>query len=713
MLGLAAPQQAPTPAPSLLQQPSMTGVNVGGILPIMSMQAIAEQQKREAEAQQREPLIEGLAGHIRKCWSVAQQNKQQEVEPRMFKSMRQRKGEYEPDILNKIKQQGGSEIYMMLTSAKCRGASAWLRDVLLGTGSEKPWTLKPTPIPDLPPDTLANLRQRAIDELSAYMQMTGVQPPQNEIRVFLNNLREEYFNGLYYEAKSKCEVMERKIEDQLVEGGFLDALDKFIDDLTTFPAAIIKGPVVRNKKKLKWLPSAQGQFTLDVTDDMVLEWERVDPLMFYPSPTSTDPNDGYMIERHRLNTRDLEELIGVEGYDEGAIRSVLTEYGKNGLHEWLSSDSEKAAVEGRSSIDVMSNPEGLIDALQFWGTVSGKMLLDWGVEDEEIDEAKTYPCEAWLIGRWVIKATLNYHPLGLTPYFKASYEDVPGTFWGNSVADLVRDCQDMCNSAGRALANNMGIASGPQVAVNVDRLPPGEDITQMFPWKIWQHTSDPMGGAQKAIDFFMPSSNVQDLMQIYEKFSVLADEFCAIPRYMTGDSPAGGAGRTASGMSMLMNNANKSMKQVASNIDANILNPLLERLYFHNMKYSDDPQIKGDAQIVARGAASVVAKESAQVRRNEFLSVVASNPWLASLVGDDGGRNLLREASKQLDMDPEKVVPSPVKMTLVQALQQMNGGALPAPGQQQGGGGNPEQNKQKLQDDSPVEDNYSPKGRNP
>jgi len=191
----------------------------------------------------------------------------------------------------------------------------------------------------------------------------------------------------------------------------------------------------------------------------------------------------------------------------------------------------------------MQNPDGLIDALQFWGSVQGKLLIDWGIDPEEIEDPDLdYQVEAWLIGSWVIKAVINPDPLGRKPYFKTSYEEIPGAWMGNGVMDLVRDCQNVCNAAARALVSNMGIASGPQVYVNVDRLPDGEKITQMYPWKIWQVRSDPMGSTAPPVDFFQPASLAAELMGIYEKFSVLADEYSGVPRYMTGDSPTGGAG---------------------------------------------------------------------------------------------------------------------------------------------------------------------------
>lgn len=682
------------------------GTSVGGILPIMSASDMIEQQRRESELVQNTPVVLDLAAHIRKCWDIARIAKQQTVEPRMFASLRQRRGEYEPAKLQEIRKSGGAEIYMMVTANKCRGASAWLRDVLQASGAEKPWTLEPTPVPTLPPSMAQELRQRAIAEVTMFMQATG-QPPQPwEMRDIMTEVRAEYVNNMNELAKFKAKQMEDKMEDQLVEGGFMTALDEFIDDLVTFPSAFIKGPVIRRRNTMSWSPSAQSGYQLEIKEELVLEWERVDPFMIYPSPSSTGIDDGYLIERHKLRQEDLEALMGVEGYDDGAIRNVLSDYGEGGLQEWLITDSTKALAEGKSTTAVAQNVEETIDALQFWGTVSGQKLLDWGMSEKEVpDPVKQYHMEGWLIGRHVIKAAINSDPLGRKPYYKASYENVPGVFWGNAPTDLVRDCQDMCNAAARAIANNMGIASGPQVYVNVDRLPAGEDIEQVYPWKIWQVTSDPMSTTAKPVEFFQPTSNVAELMQIYDKFSILADEYCSIPRYMTGDSPTGGAGRTASGMSMLMANAGKSMKQVLANIDNNIFTQAIERLFFYNMKFSDDDELKGDVSIVAKGANSVAAKESAAMRRNEYLLTVANNPVLSQIVGPEGLGALLREGAKTLDMNPDDVVPSPEKMKLMkQAMQaamanQGQAGSPPAPAGSQ----------EKLGDGTPTTDNFSPK----
>jgi hypothetical protein len=682
-----------------------------------------EEQKANDLSATQEPVISSLAAHVRMCWQYARDAKMQTIEPRMLFSVRARRGEYEPDKIAQIRDQGGSEIYAMLTSVKCRSAGSWIRDVLMGQGSEKPWTLKPSLVPELPPQIAEQVVQQAAQPIQQAM-MSGQQISDAQIIQMMGPMRDAALEQLRDQARQMSHRMEDKMEDQLCEGGWLSALDAFIDDITTFPAAIIKGPVVRNKPVLKWMHDATGQWTPQVTNELKLEWERVDPFMIYPAPSATTVDDGYLIEKHRMQRQDLQDLIGVDGYNDDEIKAVLEDYGRGGLREWLTNDVAQASAEGKATTSVGLNPDGLIDAIEFWGSVQGQALLDWGMKEKDIDDpTKEYHVNVWVVGTHVIKAMLNPDPLRRKPYYKTSYEDIPGSFWGNSVADLVRDAQTVCNAAARAIVNNMGIASGPQVVVNIDRLPAGEDISQMTPWKIWQVTNDPMGGSAPPVEFNQPDSRVAELMQIFQAFSTMADEYSGIPRYMAGDA-SGNAGRTASGLSMLMGNAGKSIKQVISNIDTEVMTPLLERLYYYNMRYSNDASLKGDVNIIARGANSLIAKDAAQLRRNEFLQATA-NPIDMQIVGLSGRAAILRENAKALDMDPDKIVPPPevvaARQAAAQAMQQQaaqggqpgqpspGGGQPGTPGQNVGSLPNPQANGQTLTNGAPITDNFSPR----
>ena len=89
-----------------------------------------------------------------------------------------------------------------------------------------------------------------------------------------------------------------------------------------------------------------------------------------------------------------------------------------------------------------------------------------------------------------------------------------------------------------------------------------------------------MGNSSLApIQFFNVESHAQELLGVYEKFTQIADELSAIPRYITGSERLGGAGRTASGLAMLMGNAAKILQTVAANIDNDVVEPVVGELY--------------------------------------------------------------------------------------------------------------------------------------
>ena len=697
--------------------PPSPSVNVGGVLPMQSLSSMMAEEAHEAalsraQEDQSKPLVSSLVQHIKGHWELAKKAKmRQEIE--MLSAVRSRRGEYDPDTLAKIHKQGGSEIYMMLFATKARQAKALLVDVLIGAGTEKPWTITPTPKADLPPSEVNAIMQAVYQEV-AQLEMMGTPASVADIRQRLLDAKQNLEHQVQETARIYAERAETVIEDKMVEGGWMEAVDQFLDDMMCFKTAFIKGPVIRNKQTLKWKQGTDGKFTPTPASEQKLEWERVDPFHIYPAPWSKTVNDGYLIERHKLSRGDLNELKGVDGYNDDAIVAVLNEHGKNGLHEWTNVDTQRAQAEGRDTLSANANYSDLIDALQYWGSVSGQHLIDWGMDEKEVpDPSKEYEVEAWLIGNWVIKAVINPDPLVRRPYYADGYSRVPGAFWHNSLYDCIKDCQDMCNSAARALSNNMGIGSGPQVTVNVDRLPPGENITELYPWKIWQTTSDPMGSSAPAVDFFQPGNNSAELMGVFQKFSELADEYSGIPRYMTGiGGGEGGAGRTASGMSMMIGNASKQIKQLVSSIDIHVIGPSVERCYQWLLQYDPDSELKGDLKIMARGALSLVTKESAAVRRNEFMQVALTNPMVQQIVGLDGAAELLRETVKGLNMNPDKVVPSISTIKMRAAIAQMQQQQMLQDERAHQAGmkqqAKPKGNGQELMDGAPVTDNFSP-----
>jgi hypothetical protein len=612
-----------------------------------------EATKKALEERQNEPLILGLASHLRKCWDAARQAKKP-IENIMLKGLRQRNGEYEADKLNQIKQQGGSDIYMMITEVKCRAAESWLRDILLETGTP-PWDLQSTPIPELEPGQLAEIERSFAADVVTIIEREGQAPDPARMGELREMVAQEYRFKLLQAADNRARGMKTKISDQFAQGGWGESFNDFITDLVTYPCAFIKGPIVRRQRKLSYAKDEMGNTTVEADEIIAPEFERVDPFRMYPEPGITNINDGYLFEHHPLSRTELADLIGVPGYDDDAIREVL-DYG-NG-DSWISEDVELAKDEEERKFHAFDRPTEIYDAVEFWGKVSGKMLVEWGLTEEEVpDQAREYDANVWMVGNYVIKAVLNYDPLGEKPYAKTSFIKHPGAFWGKGIPEIIEDLQGVCNAAARALVNNMGISSGPQVEVNLERIPPNEDITQMHPWKIWQVTNDPLGSSSPAVRFNQPADNANTLMSVYERFSKLADDHSGIPSYVYGDLNVKGAGRTASGLSMLMGSAGKGIRQVVMHIDSDIIKPVVHRQFVYNMRYDEDESIKGDVEILPKGAVNLAVKETVNLRRIEFLNATA-NPVDMEIVGKEGRSSILREVAKSLQMPVDEIIPT-------------------------------------------------------
>jgi len=624
------------------------------VVPNAVLQQQEEAERLQAEEERRkqtEALTTSLAGYLSKCWQAAEIAKRP-IEERLLACLRQVDGKYDPAKLAEIKKFGGSEIFIMLTSVKVRAAKAWIRDVMLPPG-ERAWAAEPTPVPELSPEILQRVEADVNVKLVNEIYATGLVADEAQARAQIEAAAEQKRKEIEAAAKKRAQRMEDAMDDDLVQADYYQAIEELIDDLVTFPACFLKGPVIRRRKGLSWMPDN----TVQVQDELRKEYDVVSPFDLYPSPGARTLQDGYLIERHRLTRKDLNDLIGVSGYSEEAIRTVLREYGQGGLRNWLAVDQDRAIAESRDY--ERDDPAVTIEALEYCGSAQGKMLLEWGMDKAEIpDPDLDYEINAWLIGRHVIRCIKNPSPLGDRNYYGACFERKAGSIWGKALPELMSDIQDICNAAARALVNNMAIASGPQVEVNVDRIQAGEDVTNLYPWKIWQTTNDTGERKYPAINFFQPNAMTGELLKLFDYFFNLSGEITGVWSYSYGgtDSKGGGAG-TASGLSMLMNASSRVMKRVVSNVDFGIVVPSIKALHLWTMLWGDDPSVKGDIKIRARASDFLIMAEQLQMRRNEFLQV-ALNPNVIAVIGKEGLAEILRESVRALKMPVDNIVPS-------------------------------------------------------
>lgn len=629
----------------------------------------------QAAAQSSSADLSNLAGFIRReydTWRRHRNGAGAGWSHRLLNALRVFNGQYDAGKLQEIKKFGGSEIYARIVAMKCRGASSLLRDVYLSP--DRPWGLDASDDPKIPQsilDSINQLVQAEIQSMAAMGQDADIDTIRDRTMQLVENARQ----ASKKRAEQGARVAEDKLDEILKEGGFYKALAEFITDLPLFPFACIKGPVVRILPVVTW---EGNQATIKQVPK--LTWTRVSPFDVWWTPGVSDIEDASVIERTRLTRADLNDLLDLPGYNHEAIREILTLFGQGGLVDDIDeTDAERAEQESRENPQM--NDSGLITCLEYTGNVQGSMLIEYGMDEKLIpDPVRDYFVQAWLVGRYVIKVQLAPSPRKRHPYFITSFEKVPGTPVGNGLPDILNDIQEAGNATLRALVNNLSIASGPQVIVNDDRLGDNEDGDELYPWKRWHVVTDPMGNnGTQPISFFQPSSNAQELLGVYQQFVNMADELSAIPKYLSGAGAVGGAGRTASGLAMLMGNASKILQTVAANIDRDVLEPLLSTLFDMVMLTDQNGMLNGDEKVRVLGVSVAVQKETQRARQLEFLQITA-NPIDAQIVGPKGRAAILRSVATTIGMSGEEIVPSEEQLDGMQKQAQAMALAQGVPG---------------------------------
>jgi hypothetical protein len=603
-------------------------------------------------AEKGNPLVEqitnvdfqdALARYIRERFIEAYNHKVQNgTSARLLRNLRCKKAVYQPEELSMV---GEIDVYIGIAALKARAAESWLLDVVMNT-MEKPWTLTPSPIPDLP----AAEKEQAItilaNEISDPDSGMGT---MDDVRQRAGDLKKAVLAYLAKQAKKSTEAHEQLIEEQMDEGNWKKTFSDFLADLCVYPSAIIRAPVVVQKTKATY----KGNKV--VAESVGLPVTRcVSAFDAYPSPASTTTQDGdYFMENQRFSRAKFYELKDIDSFDEVNVRLALNAY-PNGFQINPNDNWERDRLEGTAP-DIQYSTR-LLDVLIYNGVIPGHFLIAKGVLVD--DPQRHYEAEVWVCGVYTIRAVLNPNPVSARPLHMTSFAKRNGAFWGDSPIDLVYDIQRVCNSFVRAMVRNAAYSSGPMAEVNADRFASGEDITQIDPYRMYFVQPDLSGSGGKAIEFNSVPSVLAELTPTLDRFMKMADDISGIPAYVIGNPQVSGAGRTMGGLSMLMGNAAKGIKSVMLNIDTDCIAEVVRSFYYFNLVTSDDLTIKSDADIVAQGTSGLLQRELAQAQATEVLQLLT--PYVQMQVVTPAAiQYILRQVLQDRGFDVDKIIPDP------------------------------------------------------
>lgn len=467
----------------------------------------------------------------------------------------------------------------------------------------------------------------------------------------------------FFPALEAAKKMEKKIHDQLDESGANKHLRSTAFEMALFGTGIMKGPFAIDKEYPKW--SEDGEYEPEINTVPVVE--HVSVWNFYPDPDAQNMEEAeYVVQRHKMSRQQLKQLKNRPYFIEENIDAVCDD-GPNYTREYwelvMEDDSQHSNVER-------------YEVLEFWGHVDTDIIEEFGFPIRaDLKKQDSLNCNIWVSGGKVIRMVLNpFKPVRI-PYYATPYEMNPYSFFGIGVAENMEDTQILMNGFMRLAVDNAVLSSNIVFEVDETNLTPGQDL-KIFPGKVFRRNSGAPGQAIFATKY---PNVTNETLALFDKARILSDESTGFPSYAHGQTEIQGVGRTASGISMLMNAANGGIRSVVKNIDDYLLGPLGKAFFSFNMQFDFDADIKGDLEVIARGTESLMANEVRSQRLMQFLGVV-SNPLLAPFAKMDV---IVREIAKSLDLDPDKIVNN-IGEAAVQAevMKGMMGaqGAAPQPG---------------------------------
>ena len=596
--------------------------------------------------------VSGLVDYVYEKYKRAE-NYRENDEDRWLRAYRNYRGLYGPDV--QFTEAEKSRVFVKTTKTKTLAAYSQIVDVLFA-GNKFPISVEPTQLPEGVSESVhADLQptpptQPSMEspygfagdgkDLPAGFRGNVELGPLEEKLGDVENLKEGAGTTpstvTFSPAMIAAKNMEKKILDQLEESGATKHLRSIAFEMALFGTGVMKGPFAVDKEYPSWDDS--GEY--DPTFKTVPQVSHVSVWNFYPDPDANNMDEAqYAIERHKLSRNQLRNLKKRPYFRNSVIDSCIEMGETYTKKDWEDDLSDYAT--GETYID-------RFEVIEYWGSVDTDVLLDNEVEiPKELQAFDELQANIWICNKKLIRVVLNPFKPAKIPYMAAPYELNPYSFFGVGIAENMDDTQTLMNGFMRMAVDNSVLSGNLLIEVDETNLVPGKDLS-VYPGKIFRR----QGGAPGQAIFGTKFPNVAgENMQLFDKARQLADESTGLPSFAHGQTGVTGIGRTASGISMLMNAASSGIKAVIKNVDDYLLKPLGENLFSFNMQFNYDEKTKGDLEIKARGTESLMANEVRSQRLMQFLGI-ASNPALAPFAKF---QYIIREIAKSMDLDPEKV----------------------------------------------------------
>lgn len=479
-----------------------------------------------------------------------------------------------------------STVFLNITRGYVDTGAARIGDMLQPV-DDRAWSFKPTPIPEL-----------KLNEIADSIQRLGILDEQ-QLEEYLVKKEVERIKA-ERKAMKMAQAAEKVVDDWHVQCQYHKEVRRVIDDAARIGTGILKGPFPVKRKAFKWKKGPRGN-ELHVETKIDPASKRIDPWDFYPDPACGENihQGSYTWERDRITAKKLAELKGLPGYFDDKIDEALRQ---GPARHVVSHDKDTSADDDAR--------QSQFELWYFYGTLKPSEVQATGALDGDDLAAQTIPVLVTMVNDMPIRVALNPLDDGSFPYDVFPWQVRVGMWAGRGIARQVRTPQRMINAATRNLMDNARWSAKPIIMMKKKGVSPAQG--QKWGNADMYYVDGPEGAMQAARDFLAEvkiDSRQPELLAIVEFSLRMAEQISGLPMLLQGqDSSA--TPDTLGGQQMAQNNANGVLRRLAKNHDDYLTEPHIRRYYSWLMAYGDEfPEAQGDLQIDARGSSALVERD--------------------------------------------------------------------------------------------------------
>lgn len=459
------------------------------------------------------------------------------------------------------------------------------------------------------------------------MESIGMEIPFNIVPLF-DNPQTEY--NMEVISSSQKDI----IRNQYKKINLRDKFDTEILLMCIYGTGILKGPIISEKI----VPSVEENIIKVMGVDVPMwkipfkqypRWKRVYRREYLKEVESVSIWDFYTdvnvdtaeesignIEKHLYSPYEFQsKFLNNPDYNQD---NVIAAYNMAYVPEEV---EKEQIVEADKFMGVQAPKDLQITVIEYWGQAPYGLLKEH-LEEKELDGLDKYKdtdiveCSVvmtainndtdHLNNCSILRAKLN--PSGQRIYKVCPFIKNPGNPYGIGVAESIMDSQKIINSLSRLLIDNKVLSGNSMFAVQKELIDTRatKNGFKVHPGKIF-FTKGDVNQAIKPLIFPDITGGIDVTLDRFERW---ADEESGIPKYTQGEASSSFLNKTASGMSMIINQSNVFLKTTIRNIDEFWIKPITRDFNSLNEIDGSYPEaINIPMDVVPMGVDNLMAKE--------------------------------------------------------------------------------------------------------